>query len=321
MQLFTQRRLDLEVPLRRAWSKVRLLHGAEHENEAAAKTVSITKCTEAITSNYFWNYLAMLNVLSEVGNHIHSWFQSCPCHHGEALKSVKSRFGKCPNQGRLLPQLAAGALDRLASELFVKGHAEIVAKLRDLEPGQTMEILDDFELGRQHMLLHVALKGAYHQGLPLVIAGLAHPEHAMVVRCARRALALWAALTPELRAAAHPKSRRFLSDGPEYHRDATEALYAQGAGLVQNCDFFAMEADVYRLALAKVDEHRAESPHAIMVKQLHHAPHASASTLSLAARMPLWEWMVEEKPQRLQELALDMHKVYNADWAAFFRGS
>ena len=74
---------------------------------------------------------------------------------------------------------------------------------------------------------------------------------------------------------------------------------------------------VYRLSLGKIDEHRAETPHALMKKELHHAPHAGASMLSLSSRMPLWKWMIEDDPALITSLSTCMFKVYNADCAAF----
>ena len=53
-----------------------------------------------------------------------------------------------------------------------------------------------------------------------------------------------------------------------------------------------------------------------MKRNLSRAPHASASFLSLASRLPLWEWLLSDDPATLKTLAKCMESLYNADNAA-----
>lgn len=174
--------------------------------------VDIAKCTECVHSNFFWSYIKMVNVLAEIGNHLYSWLQACPCHRGGARVELNKSFGQCPMAGRLLPQLAAGDLERFAGDLFTTSQVEILRLTHGLQGNTVTRVLQDFEFGRQHMLAHIRVKGAYHADLPLLLAGLAHPDAEVARRLARGAVAAWAVMEPHERTAAHFVTKRFLSE-------------------------------------------------------------------------------------------------------------
>ena len=274
----------------------------------------MVRCTEAIRSNLFWNYIAMLNILVESDNHLYSWLQACPCHRGLALKQLHKEFSPCPMAGRCLPQLAAGELNTFCRDILAAAHADVLNVTHGLRPVEVMQVLSDFEFGRQHMLAHAQLKGAYHQDLPLLLAGLCHhlPETSRHV--AQRALQRWHSMTAAEQAAAHPVSRRFL-EGP--HRETLERFASTDAAL---SEFPDMEVDVYRLALARCDEHAAEGSHAFMKRSLHMAPAAGASLLSLSLRMPMWEWLLKDDPEHLKTHVELMEKIYNSHSASHALG-
>lgn len=129
-----------------------------------------------------------------------------------------------------------------------------------------MRVLDDFELGRQHMFLHIRMKGAYHADFPLLLAGLCHPANQVARKVARRAITKWDDLSEAHRSSAHAVTRRFLGDAfAVSHRAALEQFATTARPL---SDFPRMEADVYRVSLIRVDEHGAETPHALMKKDV-----------------------------------------------------
>ena len=247
------RLLELKHVLRAAW-RAELLQGAGGDQRG---TVEVGVCSAAIESDYFWAYLFMVNIVSGICNHIFSWCQSCPCHRGQDLERLRRVSGPCPNQGRLLPQLACHELETFAEQLFVSNHFEVLGGARGLQPQQIMRILGDYESGRQHVLLHLRLKGRYHIDLPLVLAALAHPDISKARQGARRALHLWDGMTNAQRHAAHPVTRGFLGDNAGSHR-ASVVAFSQGT--IRLSDAQEMEKDVFRFALAKIDEHGAESP-------------------------------------------------------------
>ena len=149
----------------------------------------------------------MVTLLARVANHIHSWFQSCPCHRGDALKVLRRT---CPLAGCLLPWLAVGDLERFADELFAACYYDVLQCTRGLSPSDLMKVLADFENGRQHMMVHIRLKGAYHVDMPLLATALCHPDGSRVRAVAARAVRLWMSMTAEQRAAAHEKTRELM---------------------------------------------------------------------------------------------------------------
>ena len=65
--------LELERPLRLAWDVARLNFGEGQNaagNPANPNGVNLAMCTEAINSDYFWSFLAMVDILAGVGNHL-----------------------------------------------------------------------------------------------------------------------------------------------------------------------------------------------------------------------------------------------------------
>ena len=252
--------------------------------------------------------------LSNVGLHLHSWLQGCPCHRGEALRQLQREEGSCPNSGRLLPQLAAGELQAFAGEVCAAAYGDVLHVLLGLAAAEVTRVLDDLEAGRQHLVAHVVLKGAYHSDLPLLLACLCHPTDETARGGARRAIQLWDAMSPQEQAEAHPLSGRFLRDGEGSHRSAV-LRFATGAAPL--ADLPELEVDLYRLSLAKVDEHDGERPHALMKRELALGPHSGASLLSLSLRLPLWEWMLADDPEALHTLVACVERSYNAHEACF----
>ena len=139
------------------------------QNNNFKGTVDITVCTAAVRSDFFWSYLKMVAVLTELGNEVHIYFQACPCHQSkEVMKRLKASLPvgcpSCPLAGRVLPQLAVGDLERFCHRLFNARQLEVVRMTHGLCALELGRVLQDYEAGRQHMLTHLRLKGAYHLG-------------------------------------------------------------------------------------------------------------------------------------------------------------
>ena len=316
-----QKLVDLEIPLHRAWNHEAIqgeVDRGQQENKIK-QGVDVRQCTDAVSSTWFWNYIAMVSVLSIIGNHIYSWFQACPCHKGDDVqKRLKTTLGgswpSCPLAGRVLPQLAVGELERFADELFRTSHLEVLSVVDGLSVAQITKLLQDFDLGRQHMLVHIRLKGAYHQDLPLLLSGLCHPDQMRARGAARRAIGIWRSWPAERQATAHVLTRRFMLD----HIDSLVAFENQALD-IQDAPV-EMLTDLARLGLGRLDEHQAEGPHAVMKRELHHAPNAGASYLSLAQRLPLWHAMLQKDEKKLEMQAEQMNLLYNAHSASRLLG-
>ena len=105
-----------------------------------------------------------------------------------------------------------------------------------------MKVLADFENGRQHTMVHIRLKGAYHVGVPLLADALCHPDGSRVRAASARAVRLWMSMTAEQRAAAHEKTQELMVG----FLDDIIAI-SQGGGLIE--DFPDLEIVVCRFVL------------------------------------------------------------------------
>ena len=198
--------LEMKPALRAAWS-MDLLNRSFGKRRM--DTVETQLCDTAIRSDYFWSYLSMVQQLAALGNELLAFFQSCPCHCAEGRSRIQHRTGKsCPNVGRWLPHLASGELERVASKLLSISYSQVLVLLENLSRQECMQILQDFESGRQHFLSHIRLKGAIHQQLPLLLTGLAHPCLLQSHLVATRAWRMWDGMTAVQQAAAHPVTQQ-----------------------------------------------------------------------------------------------------------------
>ena len=237
--------LVLEPSLRLAWN-IEKINGP-----SGGDSVEATAATEAVSSQFFWSYLKMVQILAGLTNEMLTWAQSCPCH----SKQGRARLGRtCPNAGRWMPQLAAGYLDEFAQRLLTLSYGQVLARTTDLSPANSHAILQDFEHARQHLVAHCRIKGAVHRDLPLILSGLAHPCPLKSRQTARRALDLWRSLSVAQQEQAHSLSRSVF---------CSALVLAQLHAFLENFEtsleqYPELLSLVYRIALARVDEHEMD---------------------------------------------------------------
>ena len=128
-------------------------------------------------------------------------------------------------------------------------------ELRHVSDRDAAVILEDFEHARCHMLAHLRTKSAVHRDLPLILCGLARPCPMRARSAGRRAWALWMQMSDAERAHAHSHSRAVLAD-PDVLVEFQTFVNEFGRQL-EDCPLLLMR--IYRVALARIDEHEMDT--------------------------------------------------------------
>eukprot|EP00969_Alexandrium_andersonii_P284699 12585102-Alexandrium_andersonii.AAC.1 len=188
--------LPLEKILRFAWSHQAFTfqHGA---GAAAAadddRGVHVHAVDKAITSEYFWRYCNLVDMLGDVLRHAQHWAEACPCHSKPdpaapplppALSSKdwekaqlkrRQHFAKrfkvpsCPLASRRAPELATGRMEDFLDELLATCLQELQMLLRQLSQGEAATLVQDFQAARAHLLYTLRVKLSHWQQLPHVL--------------------------------------------------------------------------------------------------------------------------------------------------------
>eukprot|EP00972_Heterocapsa_arctica_P034983 5149470-Heterocapsa_arctica.AAC.1 len=168
----------LEHALKMGWDVAKMRFG----DKGPMKAVNLDKVDEAFKSEFMWSWIRSIKALVAVCGHLEHWFEACPCHrfrrndedlHWEQSRAAFSRrlglseVASCPLQGMRAPELAAGDLDSFVDDLLHPAMAQVVVQQT---AGCTQEerawILEDFEAGRQHLLLMLRLHSEPWRRIP-----------------------------------------------------------------------------------------------------------------------------------------------------------
>jgi hypothetical protein len=177
---------------------------------------------KAITSDFFWAYLAMLLEVSGLAEFLSSWAEGCPCRGPFGTPCVPP----CAFKGCRAGELAAGFHKQLMAARANEGHQKLVLFCTQLRPEQASELVADWAVARSRMELEVELKLAFYDGLPWKLFGLSMCANIFVMRdIGRVCQSLWRKLTPLQQRTSHPMTRRFCDPawlGVANHFDPAE---------------------------------------------------------------------------------------------------
>ena len=109
----------------------------EEQARSGSHHIDYEMVNAAITSDVFWAYARVIDLLGEVLDYIMKFGEACPCHsprlrfEGPARHSARRRMAvrkkkqrlPCPLSGMRVPELAAGALDDILELLANVGQA------------------------------------------------------------------------------------------------------------------------------------------------------------------------------------------------------
>ena len=150
------------------------------DQEVRETYAALCKMTECVRDESCWEYLCMLIRLSRVIDRLEHFFESCPCHYRKVPESslagnvIFQTRSSCCMAGRRAPELAAGILDKIASDDFALQRAELVSACRTLQPHQSEFILKDFAAGQARLEQYLLVKLSFWKSLPHKLCVLGH---------------------------------------------------------------------------------------------------------------------------------------------------
>ena len=100
------------------------------------------------------------------------------------------------HSGRRQAEIAAGDLHLLLAGLF-ESHSALLAlqHSQQLDSAEKMQLLEDFEAARAHIVFYISTQFAPMRQLPLVLQALGHHDPQRAREAAVRSLNLWHQMT------------------------------------------------------------------------------------------------------------------------------
>lgn len=309
--------LELEAVLRYGWD-ARKFKGNQNPQGVAVEVgsesnqfgVDVAVVDAAIKSPLFWGRLRMLESLAIVLQESLAWAEGCPCHspleHDHDLRrlyrgKIPKQWAKCPMRGLRAPELAAGDFFRVFDELVDKTSAELLVTLpRDLGFDDRMNLLHDFESGKNHLRFVVRLRLAHWNNFPWKIYGCAHASKAV----RRKFLEMCLNATPDEVASCH-LLQDFLSDS--VREEANQFLLQDDD--VRN--YPGLSFFIAKLFFCPTAEREVEGDHAIVHRKVALARNHTIAYVSLARRMSTIQRLIDSEPSNLTKLAALMQRAHS----------
>ena len=213
--------LPLETPLRAAWDidkfnfhKPVLANDQQGDGNNDGARVDASELDSSITSTFFWAYTFMVTVLCQIINHCMYWVMGCPCHQRQAefrdiaksilqmtdATTVLSALHSCPMSGRRVPEVCAGELAGVFSEMWHVCCALLRMDSRVLELSEEEQntLLTDATIGKQVFMFYISIKTVVFQRLPLASLGLGCTDWEQARQVALHVRTLFRASAPGL---------------------------------------------------------------------------------------------------------------------------
>ncbi|CAK9091347.1 Uncharacterized protein SCF082_LOCUS43037 [Durusdinium trenchii] len=311
----------LEPALRNHWSLSRFLGKGEAEccdqsvpvprpsdNASPDATgVNLKAVDDALCSDLWWGSLKTLIPIAKIQRKAVDFVNGCPCHATCHLdtKEMEDFCRSCPLRGRRCAELASGDFFTMLQELFDTSATLLELQLpRGLSQDEVSQLMKDFQLARQHLIMTYVMKLSFWQEAPHVLCGLSHWDPNVRVRCLTKALAS---------NCSHPKV--LWLKRPEARRCVAE--FIAGGGLWRDdSQLDPLRELALELRLMFTSAWRVEGQHARTKKVSTHAHHHSAPYISLAHRLPEIKELLLTRPEVAGQLADFMGDVSNGCSAA-----
>ncbi len=321
---------SLEPALKSYWNLAQFLGGpvgvCKDESVPAEKPADQPNCEafgvglrsvdEAICSDKFWGSIKIMLPIAKIQREAVRWANGCPCHSDlekelrlpdtpiEASKVLKQLVEGCPLRGRRCAELAAGDFFQVLRHLFEESATRLEFQLsRGLSKEDATELMKDFHLARQHLLMTYVVKLSFWTQAPHVLAGLAHWDPQTRIRCLQKCLQSKSShpKISQLRTELMPAIQEFMECG---------GAWLNSVALEPLCLLAA------ELRLMFTSAWRVEGQHARTKKAAQHAPRHSAAYTSLAHRLPEIKECIQRQPDVVSCLADLMAVVSNGRSAA-----
>ena len=206
-----ERLMPLQKLLQTSWDPGRYQAGmgndvaVEGEGARGHESASVPEITEAVRSNVFWSFGAMILMLNSVGTRFASWAEGCPCHpfagsskqkqseHSfeddalVALECCRQELGMprdgdgrslqtCPLAGLKAGDLASGAVQQHIEQVAILCKEDLLVEISNISEEETLKILETFEQGKNHILASVSNKLKNWKMMPWQLAALCVPD-------------------------------------------------------------------------------------------------------------------------------------------------
>ena len=151
--------LQVEAPLRFGWDLAKFGRNRQQED-----SVDVAVVDAAVKSSFFWGFLHMLKILTDVVQTAMHWSESCPCHWGldrriAKVNKLQKQWLSCPLKGCRGPELASGGFLEVLRDLAETSAGQLLTQLpRDVGPAERATLLQEFERGRAHLLFVLSMR-------------------------------------------------------------------------------------------------------------------------------------------------------------------
>ena len=273
----THQLLQLERPLRWGWSLALFL--GPSASEGSDQAVKAKAVDEAVSSEFWWACLKVLDRLHKAVRHMFAWSEACSCHGFVSPDCPRDQRDKCwgkvcegcPLRGRRCPDMACGDfLQELRAHLDTSAAELVLDMSPNLNPEQQALLLNEFEKGRASLLFNIALKVSAFTVPPLLIFGVGHLDSQKARAALRSCLA-------------SENNERLMAELKSSHVLAEAHAFLHGECL---SELPHMTRLVCKLRFAFSVERTVEGEHA----QIHHfirkAPRHTVAYVSLNRRLP-----------------------------------
>mmetsp|Transcript_13740 Transcript_13740/g.44452 ORF Transcript_13740/g.44452 Transcript_13740/m.44452 type:complete len:202 (-) Transcript_13740:395-1000(-) len=146
----------------------------------------------SVSSLHFWAYGKMLLGIANSLITLQTWVEGCSCHQAKYFWNtvgtgrsfmarrarLKREFGtafasSCPRAGCRAPELAVGHALEILDQVLAEDYSAVAMLLPGLGDARR-KLLEDWSLGRQHVVQTLTTKLSCWHSLPLQLCGVAH---------------------------------------------------------------------------------------------------------------------------------------------------
>ena len=267
---------------------------AQRRNDSDGER-TLHEAAEAFGSLRFWSTSRVLACLQRFLDSLEGWAGSCPCHpYMREFETRHRRYARyasscglgnrsdvcCPLTGCLAPEVVGGALKHHLQEFRARHHMEMLVETAGLPIAERDELISGFEAATDRISDTLSIKLACFDQLPLLLAGLAHPDPVVVRDIAAKCVQQYDSAP---RSDMHHNLSSLLCARSGPFRGSMLRL-ASGENLEELPSNF--QAWVLRARLWTILETPIEEKHARMKRFLVKSPFWSGPFASLKLRMP-----------------------------------
>ena len=193
--------LRLKGALRWGWNKDIFLQG---DGDAGRDPVGngpdphvVQDADAAISSEYWWSWLLMLDKLCVALRAAIVWSEACPCHagllanrrHDELPNKLVHAVRSCPLRGRRGPEISAGELLEVVQRSANASSVDLAMELpAGLAAEKRLALLEALDAGHIHATFYIGCKLHYMRELPWAIFQIAHFNKDVCTAAIRRCL-------------------------------------------------------------------------------------------------------------------------------------